>query len=35
MKILIINTHGPFTNEELVGEALAPFRRQVVSYANL
>jgi aryl-alcohol dehydrogenase-like predicted oxidoreductase len=22
--------YGPFTNEELVGEALAPFRRQVV-----
>lgn len=22
--------HGPFTNEELVGEALAPFRDQVV-----
>jgi aryl-alcohol dehydrogenase-like predicted oxidoreductase len=22
--------HGPFTNEELVGEALAPFRSQVV-----
>jgi hypothetical protein len=22
--------HGPFTNEDLVGEALAPFRRQVV-----
>ena|SRR3984893_9309551 len=22
--------HGPFTNEELVGEALAPFREQVV-----
>src|SRR5512141_1761988 len=23
--------YGPFTNEELVGEALAPFREQVVS----
>ena len=22
--------YGPFTNEELVGEALAPFRKQVV-----
>ena len=22
--------YGPFTNEELVGEALAPFREQVV-----
>jgi aryl-alcohol dehydrogenase-like predicted oxidoreductase len=22
--------YGPFTNEELVGEAVAPFRRQVV-----
>ncbi|HZN68846.1 MAG TPA: aldo/keto reductase [Tepidisphaeraceae bacterium] len=22
--------YGPFTNEELVGEALAPFRRRVV-----
>src|SRR4051794_28322189 len=22
--------YGPFTNEELVGEALAPYRRQVV-----
>src|SRR6201984_2401173 len=22
--------YGPFTNEELLGEALAPFRRQVV-----
>src|ERR1700680_1271677 len=23
--------YGPFTNEELVGEALAPFRQQLVS----
>jgi aryl-alcohol dehydrogenase-like predicted oxidoreductase len=22
--------YGPYTNEELVGEALAPFRRQIV-----
>ena len=22
--------YGPFTNEELVGEALAPFRKQIV-----
>jgi len=26
---------GPFTNDELVGEALAPFHRQVVVCANL
>src|SRR5438046_9263375 len=27
--------YGPFTNEELVGEALAPFREQVVIAAKL
>ena len=26
----ILTGYGPFTNEELVGEALAPFRQQVV-----
>jgi aryl-alcohol dehydrogenase-like predicted oxidoreductase len=26
--------YGPFTNEELVGEALAPFREQVASPRN-
>jgi pyridoxine 4-dehydrogenase len=28
-------SYGPFTNEELVGEALAPFRDQVVIAPNL
>jgi aryl-alcohol dehydrogenase-like predicted oxidoreductase len=27
--------HGPFTNEELMGEALAPFRKHVVIAASL
>jgi aryl-alcohol dehydrogenase-like predicted oxidoreductase len=27
--------YGPFTNEQLVGEALAPFREQVVRNANV
>jgi len=27
--------YGPFTNEELVGEALAPFRGRVVIAPNL
>ena len=26
--------YGPFTNEELVGEALAPFRKQVVAFSR-
>jgi aryl-alcohol dehydrogenase-like predicted oxidoreductase len=26
--------YGPFTNEELVGEALSPFRGQVVIASN-
>jgi hypothetical protein len=26
---MIVECYGPFTNEELVGEALVPFRKQV------